>query len=138
MERLRTEPAYYSYNHHRYAYTGRGIYVEQLRRWTEHFPREQLLVLQSEWLFRDPPGASEAVYRFLGLRPHRLAKYETFLRGNYERGMPPEIRARLAASSRRTTARCISGWARSTTGPDDCCVAGRWRLDLSRVARREA
>ena len=95
-ERLRKEPAYYSYNHHRYAYTGRGIYVEQLRRWTEHFPREQLLVLQSELLFRDPPGASEAVYRFLGLRPHRLAKYETFLRGNYERGMPPEIRARLA------------------------------------------
>jgi hypothetical protein len=96
-ERLRTEPGYYSYNHHRYAYTVRGIYVDQLRRWAEHFPREQLLVLQSEWLFRDPPAASEAVYRFLGLRSHRLAKYETFLPGNYERGMAPELRARLAA-----------------------------------------
>ena len=96
-ERLRTEPGYYSYNHHRYAYTGRGIYVDQLRRWTEHFPRAQLLVVQSEWLFRDPPAATETVYRFLGLRAHRLPKYDTFLQGNYERGMAPEIRARLAA-----------------------------------------
>jgi hypothetical protein len=96
-ERLRREPNYYSYNHHRYAYTGRGLYVEQLRRWVEHFPREQLLVVQSEWLFRDPSAASEAVYRFLGLRSHRLPKYETFLQGTYERGMAPAIRARLAA-----------------------------------------
>jgi hypothetical protein len=94
-ERLQREPSYYSWNHHRYAYTRRGLYLDQLRRWVQHFPRSQLLVLQSEWLFRDPPGATAAVYRFLGLRPHQLEQYKTFLPGNYDRGMPEELRMRL-------------------------------------------
>jgi hypothetical protein len=96
-ERLRSDPGYYSWNHHRYSYTRRGLYLEQLRRWLQHFPREQLLVLQSEWLFRDPAAASALVYKFLGLRPHRLHRYKAFLEGNYERTMPADIRARLAA-----------------------------------------
>ena len=37
-ERLQREPGYYSYNHHRYSYTRRGLYLEQLQRWTEAFP----------------------------------------------------------------------------------------------------
>jgi hypothetical protein len=37
------------------------------------------------------------VHQFLGLRDHRLERYEdTYQRGNYERSMPPELRARLA------------------------------------------
>jgi hypothetical protein len=94
-DRLRRDPGYYSWNHHRYGYTRRGLYLEQLQRWMEHFPRSQLMVIQSEWLFRDPPAASAAVYRFLGLAPHRLESYETFLPGNYQRGMPEPLRARL-------------------------------------------
>jgi hypothetical protein len=96
-ERLRSDPGYYSYNHHRYSYTTRGLYLDQLRRWAERFPRSQLLVLQSEWLFRDPAAATEAVQCFLGLRPHRAERYKPFLQGNYAREMPPELRARLVA-----------------------------------------
>jgi hypothetical protein len=96
-QRLLREPGYYSHNHHRYSYTHRGRYIEQLRRWVEFFPRSQLLVLQSERLFRDPAAASSAVYDFLGLSPHRLEHYKPFLRGEYERQMPPELRSRLAA-----------------------------------------
>ncbi len=96
-ERIRREPGYYSYNHHRYSYTRRGLYLEQLRRWVQHFPRSQLLVLQSEWLFRDPAAASSAVYDFLGLHPHRLEHYKPFYRGDYEREIPVELRRRLTA-----------------------------------------
>jgi hypothetical protein len=96
-DRLQNDPGYYSWNHHRYAYTRRGLYLEHLRRWVPHpFPRSQLLVLQSEWLFRDPPAATAAVYRFLGLPPHQLEGHRPFLRGNYDRGMPEELRTRLA------------------------------------------
>jgi len=94
-ERLRSEPGYYSWNHHRYAYTRRGLYIEQLRRWMQHFPRSQLLVLQSEWLFRDPVAATAAVHDFLGLRPHRLQLDKPFLQRGYDRTMPPELRTRL-------------------------------------------
>jgi hypothetical protein len=96
-ERLRTEPDYYSWNHHRYSYARRGVYIDQLRRWLEYFPRSQLLVLQSEWLYRDPATATAAVQRFLGLRDHRLERYEdTYQKGNYDRGISPELRAKLA------------------------------------------
>jgi len=96
-DRLRADPAYYSYNHQRYSYAHRGRYLEQLRRWTRHYPRSQLLVLQSEWLFRDPAAASAAVYDFLGLPPHRLERYEPFFQGKYEREIPAGLRSRLAA-----------------------------------------
>jgi hypothetical protein len=97
-ERLRKEPDYYSWNHHRYSYQHRGLYMQQLRRWLEYFPRSQLLVLQSEWLFRDPPAAMAAVHQFIGIHDHRLGQYEdTFQQGSYERVMPPELKARLTA-----------------------------------------
>jgi hypothetical protein len=95
-ERLRRDPGYYSYNHHRYSYTLRGRYLEQLRRWAEHFPRAQLLVIQSERLFRDPGSVTAEVHRFLGLRPHRLERYKPFLQGTYGRDIAPELRKRLA------------------------------------------
>jgi hypothetical protein len=96
-ERLQREPDYYSFTHHRYSYTRRGLYLEQLLRWTRWYSREQLLVLQSEWLFRDPAAASAAVYQFLGLRPHRLEHYEPFYQGVYDRRIPGDVRQRLAA-----------------------------------------
>lgn len=96
-ERLGSDPTYYSFSHHRHSYTHRGRYLEQLRRWTEHFPRSQLLVLQSEWLFRDPAAASSAVYAFLGLPDHQLKRYRPFLQGRYDRDMPAHVRARLEA-----------------------------------------
>jgi hypothetical protein len=96
-ERLRREPGYYSYNHHRYAYTRRGRYLEQLLRWVEHYPRSRLLVVQSERLFREPAAVSAALYDFLGLRPHTLERYSAFYQGKYEQAIPPALRARLTA-----------------------------------------
>ncbi|HEY7614721.1 MAG TPA: sulfotransferase [Gemmatimonadales bacterium] len=95
-ERLRRDPSYYSYNHHRYSYTRRGRYLEQLTRWTLHYPRERLLVLQSERLFDEPAAVCAELYRFLDLRPHPLERYPAFYQGNYERAMAPDLRTRLA------------------------------------------
>ena len=95
-ERLRSQPGYYSYNHHRYAYTRRGLYLEQLERWMRQYPRTQLLVLQSEQLFREPSQVMTKIHEFLGLLPHRLRRYKTFLQGDYDRAMTPALRARLA------------------------------------------
>jgi hypothetical protein len=95
-DRMRADPSYYSYAHHRYSYLRRGLYLEQLRRWVECFPRSQLLVLQSEDLFQDPEAAMAVVHRFLGLRPHSLKDYKPFYPGNYDPGLPAALRARLA------------------------------------------
>ena len=75
----------------------RGRYVEQLRQWEQWFPRSQLLVLQSERLFDDPASTSARVYDFLGLDRQQLRHYKTFLGGKYDRDLPPDLRAGLAA-----------------------------------------
>jgi hypothetical protein len=95
--RLANEPNYYSYNHHRYSYVRRGLYLEQLRRWAQHFPRSQMLVLQSERLFRDPAGTTASVHEFLGLQPHRLRVDRPFRQREYDRNLPAARRAQLAA-----------------------------------------
>jgi len=96
-ERHAREPGYYSFSHHRYTYTRRGLYLEQLRRWAARYGRERLLVLQSEALFRDPAAAVDRVQAFLGLRPHPSEAYKAFYQGNYDREIPAELRGRLAA-----------------------------------------
>lgn len=95
-DRLTHEPTYYSYSHHRHSYIRRGLYLEQLRRWVQHFRRDQLLVLQSERLFREPGQVMSAVYDFLELPANQLRHYRRFLAGSYVPGMPDELRKRLS------------------------------------------
>ena len=47
----------------------RGLYSDALRRWTEYFPPEQILLLQYEHCIADPAGQLARTYRFLGLEP---------------------------------------------------------------------
>jgi hypothetical protein len=45
----------------------KGIYVEHLARWAEHFDREQMLILKSEDFFARPQEVLQQVFRFLDL-----------------------------------------------------------------------
>ena len=99
---------YDSFEHQRFSYLSRGVYVDQLLRWSEFFPREQMLVLKSEDLFEHPANTLKLVEDFLGLpgwEPEALGprddgrnldKYERIKRnkGRYEE-MDPTTRRRL-------------------------------------------
>jgi hypothetical protein len=61
-----------------FSYLARGIYADQLERWLSLFPRDQLLVLASEALFRDPASVEQAVCAFLGIPPRRVADYRQY------------------------------------------------------------
>ncbi len=80
-------------------YIGRGIYVDQLRRWRDHFPGSQLLILRSEDLWADPVGTLETVCRFVGLAPFDWSSVAESLYprnvGAYEQDMTDEMRERL-------------------------------------------
>ena len=54
--------------HRVFSYVERGFYGRQLARLLTLFPRDQLLLLSSDALSRDPTGTIESVYAFLGLR----------------------------------------------------------------------
>lgn len=50
----------------------RSLYWEQLTSLHDHFPREQVLILQYERCVRDMPGQLARTFAFLGLDPARL------------------------------------------------------------------
>jgi hypothetical protein len=82
------------YRHH--SYVARGVYVEQLMRWLELFPREQLLVLKSEEFYQDPAAHFAAVLDFIGLPQWTPAEFENHNRGTYaEKKIRPETLAYL-------------------------------------------
>lgn len=78
--RLLADERAVSNSHQNWSYQARGVYADQLARWLEHFPREQLLVLQSEQLYADPARHMQRVCEFLELpswQPKRLRRPET-------------------------------------------------------------
>jgi len=77
------------------SYVARGRYAEQLDRWLEHFPREQLLVVTSDELLAEPRAVMTHVAAFLGLPEWHASSYP--LRGVREYStLPDETRERLA------------------------------------------
>ena len=73
---------YDSYNLQMYSYLARGVYVDQLKRWLDYFPREQFLILQSEDFFRNPEDNYLKSLKFLGLPEYKLSTYRAFNAGH--------------------------------------------------------
>lgn len=93
-EKILEDKFYYSSKRHDHSYLQRGRYCEQLARWLQFFPREQLLILKSEDLFQDPALLYEKVLDFLGLPPCDNVRFEKMNPGAYTE-LNPELRNRL-------------------------------------------
>jgi hypothetical protein len=63
----------------------RGLYLDPLRLWKEHFP--ELTVIRSEDLFQDPEGTMTELYRTLGLAPFVPTDLQAYRRS--EEADPP-------------------------------------------------
>jgi hypothetical protein len=62
--------------HQYFSYLARGRYAEQLERWLQFYPREQLLVLRFEDLARDPLPLTNDALAHVGLPPLGGARLE--------------------------------------------------------------
>ena len=55
-----------------------GLYHRHLSEWNKYFPRDQMLVLNSEIFFREPETVMRKVYDYIGVeKNHILPSYET-------------------------------------------------------------
>lgn len=54
-------------NYYFKSYVFRSVYLDQVMRWKATFPADQLLIMQSERFFADPPSHMTKVGNFLGL-----------------------------------------------------------------------
>ena len=92
LERLEARPDEYGTD-----YVRRGFYAEGLRRWLSHFPREQVLVLESDELRDDQAQTLKTVCDFLGIAPLDCgAMLPPVNVGQYVCAIDPAIRATLA------------------------------------------
>ena len=96
LERIRSEPTYFSYPWWNYTYVARGRYADQLERWYASFPREQLLVLLTDELSADTGATYRRVLDFLGAAPRELDSYPRIFDRDYG-DMDDAMRARLEA-----------------------------------------
>ncbi|GGS82989.1 hypothetical protein GCM10010156_47060 [Planobispora rosea] len=94
-ERMAADPYYYSEAHDFFSYRDRGVYAPQVRRWLELFPRENVLIIAAEDLYRNEKETFAEVIRFLGLPEWELPVAD---RHNYLPApkMNPETAAELA------------------------------------------
>lgn len=95
-EKMLANDRYYSRALRRYSYLSRGVYVDQLREWHEHFDPGQMLVLNSEDLYEDPQGVSAKVLDSLDLPREPLAT-RSYGYGGEAEPMQAETRERLEA-----------------------------------------
>ena len=113
--RILEDDTYISFTHQHYSYLGRGRYVEQLRRWLSLFPREQLLILQSEAYFRDPGAIVQQVTEFIGLEPHALTSTPIDTEATYS-ALDPEHDVVSPPTSRPGTSALPTSSATSSSG----------------------
>jgi len=95
-DRMERDPTLNSRSHQLFSYVTRGIYVDQLRRWMDVFPKDRLLVLRSEDLYRNTSGIYAEVLEFLHLRSLDLGFYPAFTeRRSDNPKIPPVAKAHL-------------------------------------------
>lgn len=92
-KKLIKNPHYQSKNFKFYSYLKRGMYAEQVGRWFEFFPREQVLILTCEDLGKKTQEVMNEVFAFLELPPYEDLKIE-HEPSNYP-PINPETRKRL-------------------------------------------
>jgi hypothetical protein len=91
-----------------HGYLSKGIYVDQLLRWSEFFAKEQMLILKSEDFFERPANTLKTVFDFLDLpdwepeapevrHKQDQGKYKNnkLNKGTYKQGMDPAVRRHL-------------------------------------------
>jgi hypothetical protein len=95
LEKMLADETYSSYERHHHSYLARGIYVDQLKTWTDLIPREQFLIERSEDFFADPAGVFSRVLDFLDVPNQGLRSYDKF-NAFTANPLDPSMRSRLA------------------------------------------
>ena len=64
---MKRNPLYMGTRFRRFSYVTRGLYAEQLERWMSLYPAQQILVLDADRFFSNPPSIFDEILRFLDL-----------------------------------------------------------------------
>lgn len=94
-EKMVADESYVSLEHQHFSYLTRGIYVDQISRWLEFFPEDQMLVMKSEDFFERPWETLNETLNFLELLEWRPETWKVRNKGDYKERMDPATRRQL-------------------------------------------
>lgn len=66
-ERMQRDWTYWSHSHEHHSYVSKGLYADQIERLFRHYPRERVMIIQSEAFYRAPNRTLADVTGWLGL-----------------------------------------------------------------------
>jgi tetratricopeptide (TPR) repeat protein len=72
-----------TFSHLRYGYLLRGLYIYFIDQWMNFYPKEQLLILNSEDFYIDPESTMKQVFDFIGTYDYQLNSYPQYNSGSY-------------------------------------------------------
>ena len=78
----------------RRSYLTKGIYDEQIRPWFEVFTKEQVHILSTDNMEKDPKNVLQKIFRFLEIPDYDIQNPQRKKKAEYEK-MSPEIRKKL-------------------------------------------
>ena len=78
-----------------YTYLKRGIYVEQIKRWFEFFPKEKFLFQKSEDFLQNPQKTIDNICDFVNIPHLKISSKIRRNAANYPKTMNPETRKKL-------------------------------------------
>ncbi|MEM7324262.1 MAG: sulfotransferase domain-containing protein [Actinomycetota bacterium] len=94
IEKMEQDWSYWSHSHEHHSYFSKGVYVEQLERLFRFYPRDQVMVIQSEEFYRNSNRVLAEVTDWLGLQTVTLEEKDDRNGHAYKR-MDEEMRAHL-------------------------------------------
>ena len=97
LERMLSEPGYFSYNYNHFSYIERSKYDLQIQNWLKYFSIDNMLILSSEDFFSNPAQSIEQCFNFLKVKPIEINHKKKHNTGNYTDPINPETRERLQA-----------------------------------------
>lgn len=95
LEKIMADPGFVAKDYRRFSYLERGKYVEQIKRWHEYYPKDAMLVIESESFWREPQEAFDRIFGFLGVESVSLPVKKKYNTGGYTSDMEPDTRQRL-------------------------------------------
>lgn len=76
MRNIKKQATLLHANKHNYLYFRSGLYSQQVKRYLEVFPRENILFLKFEDMKNDTAAIVRSVYEFIGVEPEHLSAFQ--------------------------------------------------------------
>lgn len=95
VEKIKQDHKYISWSYRAFTYKERGIYADQVERVYRYFPKDQVLILQSEQYFKNHLESIKQIYDFLGISYFEPQNLNVRNKREYPKPMSEETRNAL-------------------------------------------